>query len=134
MRAFTWLGRWFPKVSSSPGSRLQSSRRERRVPLLERLEDRTLLNGGTLDPAFGVGGQVLTAFAGFQDNEADAVAIQQDGKIVVAGYSQQAGLYAGIGLVRYTTTGVLDSTFGNGGIVITPLYGSGDSTAPLLSP
>src|SRR5262249_55608137 len=44
---------------------------------------------------------------------AQAVAIQPDGKIVVAGTS--AGEF---GIVRYNTDGTLDKTFGNNGIVL----------------
>ena len=56
---------------------------------------------GSLDTTFGTGGKVLTL-----DGFANAVAIQSDGKIVVAG----------TGLARYNTNGSLDTTFGTNGI------------------
>ncbi len=42
---------------------------------------------GTLDPSFGIGGKVTTAFAADSFDQAATVAIQSDGKIVVAGSS-----------------------------------------------
>ncbi len=72
------------------------------------------LPDGTLDPAFGTGGKVTTAFAGMQDI-ARALAIQADGKVVAAGstYAVETGtLFA---LARYLSDGTLDPTFGTGG-------------------
>src|SRR5436190_4411705 len=46
--------------------------------------------GGSASSApggFGTGGKVLTHFGSSRDDEASAVAIQADGKIVAAGYS-----------------------------------------------
>jgi hypothetical protein len=82
--------------------------RRRFTPRLETLEVRALLNAGALDPTFGV---VTTQLQG-QDT-AQSVAIQPDGKIVVAGTS--AGEY---GIVRYNTDGTLDKIFGSNGIVL----------------
>ena len=76
---------------------------------------------GGLDVSFGNGGKVTTAI-GSGDDQAYSVALQSDGKIVVAGYS--AGDFA---LVRYTASGALDTSFGNGGKVITPIGGGTDS-------
>ncbi len=44
-------------------------------------------NPGDLDPTFGVAGRVTTDFAiaGSSDDQASALAIQPDGKIVVVG-------------------------------------------------
>jgi uncharacterized delta-60 repeat protein len=67
---------------------------------------------GSLDPSFGNGGLVLTAFRGISIIQ--AIGIQSDGKIVVAGGG--AGSFA---LARYTTEGRLDPTFGRGGKVTT---------------
>ena len=41
---------------------------------------------GTLDPSFGTGGIVRTDLFGHGD-QANAVAVQSDGKIVVAGFA-----------------------------------------------
>ena len=68
---------------------------------------------GDLDATFGSGGKVMTDFG---DNEiANAIAIQPDGKIVVAGEATYAGRFA---LARYNPNGSLDSSFGNGGKLI----------------
>jgi uncharacterized delta-60 repeat protein len=65
---------------------------------------------GSPDDSFGGGdGEVPTDFAGGVD-EAFGVAIQPDGKIVVAGLAQEAGS-TDIALARYTTDGILDSSF-----------------------
>ncbi len=68
---------------------------------------------GSLDPSFGTGGLVLTDF-GLGDDEALAVALQADGKIVVAG-SAWNGSDRDLALVRYNADGNLDPTFGTAG-------------------
>jgi len=77
---------------------------------------------GSLDTAFGTGGTVVTAI-GNRDNVAFAVAIQSDGKIVAAGYSSNIDTGISFTLVRYNADGSLDTSFGNGGKVITPNNG-----------
>jgi uncharacterized delta-60 repeat protein len=67
---------------------------------------------GTLDPTFGTGGLVTTDFGG--SDQANGVALQTDGKIVVVGPLQSQ-----IGVARYNPDGSLDSTFGSGGKVTT---------------
>lgn len=68
---------------------------------------------GDLDPTFNSTGIVTTAVTNSND-VANAVAVQSDGKIVVAGYSSNRTEFV---LARYTTSGALDTTFGTGGIV-----------------
>src|SRR5207245_943210 len=70
---------------------------------------------GSLDPSFGSGGRVLTDFGGY--DEASALALQSDGKIVVAGFSDVVGF--GFALARYNPDGSLDPSFGSGGRVLT---------------
>jgi uncharacterized delta-60 repeat protein len=66
-------------------------------------------SNGSLDTGFGNSGIVSTA--SLEDTPFTSVALQSDGKIVaVAG-----GFDASV--VRYTSAGVLDSSFGTGGIV-----------------
>jgi uncharacterized delta-60 repeat protein len=77
---------------------------------------------GSLDSTFGTGG-IVTTPVGSGYAGAYALGIQSDGRIVVAGYSSDGSIY-NFALVRYNTDGSLDSTFGTGGIVITPM-GSG---------
>ena len=73
---------------------------------------------GSLDPSFGVGGKVLTDFENAYDT-AFGVAIQSDGKIVVAGRAFTSATFGDFALVRYNLDGSLDSSFGLGGKVIT---------------
>jgi len=66
---------------------------------------------GTLDPTFGTDGLVTTSL-GPGPGIANAVAIQPDGRIVVAGRAARTLL-----LARYEPDGTLDSTFGTEGLV-----------------
>lgn len=77
---------------------------------------------GSVDPTFGNGGTVTTNI-GVEDDQAYAIALQSDGKIVAAGRrgiqfyptEQRKG---NVALTRYNPGGSLDATFGNGGIVV----------------
>src|SRR5829696_8020880 len=73
-------------------------------------------SNGSLDMSFGLGGQVTTSIA--QANLIGrTVALQPDGKIVVAGtlnYSQS------LLLTRYNTNGTVDNSFGSDGKTIVP--------------
>ncbi|MFN0140088.1 MAG: FG-GAP-like repeat-containing protein [Pyrinomonadaceae bacterium] len=70
---------------------------------------------GSLDTSFGAGGKVITDL-GVTAN-ADSLAVQSDGKIVVIA-NANAGNYPNImtAAVRYTPDGMLDTTFGNNGV------------------
>ncbi len=87
--------------------------------------DFTLLRynaNGTLDNSFGVGGKVITDFGSSIDDQANAMAIQSDGKIIAVGYyglDSSAG--ADYALARYNVDGSLDTSFGTGGKVVTPV-------------
>lgn len=76
---------------------------------------------GSLDTTFGNGGKVQIPFQGGGNNmdEANAVAIQPDGRIVVGGYATQAVGGKNFALVRLLSNGALDPTFGAGGKVVT---------------
>lgn len=81
--------------------------------------ERVRANGGVLDSSFGGGsGTVITDFG--TDGEANAMVIQADGKIVVAGRSRpdSNSNHNTIALARYNTDGTLDPTFGNNGKAI----------------
>lgn len=81
---------------------------------------------GTLDATFGNGGKVITAIApGRGADEARAVLVQPDGKIVVGGYSDASGTDKDFLVVRYNANGTLDTSFGDGGKRVTPV---GDGT------
>lgn len=78
-----------------------------------------MAQAGSLDPTFGTGGIVTTSFGGMKTTLATAAVIQSDGKILVAGALPTSPGVSEAGVVRYTTTGSLDSSFGTGGVVIT---------------
>jgi uncharacterized delta-60 repeat protein len=81
------------------------------------------LPNGTPDPAFGTGGLVLTGFpGGFA--VALSLAIQADGKIVVAGGFTAAGGSADFAAARYTADGGLDGSFGTGGLLALDVGGA----------
>src|SRR5947209_11542911 len=86
-------------------------------PQVERLEDRTLLSAGDLDPTFGVGGKVTTPF-GTSDDQGQALVKQSDGRLVIAGYTRNGG-NLDFAVARYTADGNLDPTFGTEGKVTT---------------
>src|SRR5579885_1749835 len=86
---------------------------------------------GSLDTSFGGDGKVLTDFGG-SDDESFGVAIQADGKIVVAGFSDVNGDFD-FAIVRYNPDGSLDNTFGNGGKIATDFGGGSDDGAFALS-
>jgi uncharacterized delta-60 repeat protein len=103
---------------------------------------------GTLDSSFGSGGEVFTNLTpGYDD--ALAVAVQPDGKIIAAGYVRPTQNNASdeFAMIRYNTDGSLDTTFGTptppgtqlpsgyttgGGVVETSLGGYAEARAVAL--
>jgi uncharacterized delta-60 repeat protein len=77
---------------------------------------------GSLDSTFSGDGKVTTDFAGSTD-EAFAVALQGDGKIVVGGGAFVSGSHD-FALARYNTDGSLDATFSGDGKVTTDFAGA----------
>ena len=105
---------------------------------------------GKLDRSFGNGGRIVTNI-GFltpegggryqSEDRALAAALQPDGKLVVAGWSDALGRYGEKGccvpdfaLVRYTADGRLDPTFGDGGKVLTPFAGISEAEGVAIQP
>jgi uncharacterized delta-60 repeat protein len=75
---------------------------------------------GRLDRSFGVGGKALTSFGPGNNTGARAVAVQADGKIVLAGSLESSSNGPGrFALARYTQRGRLDPSFGQGGKMVT---------------
>jgi uncharacterized delta-60 repeat protein len=83
---------------------------------------------GSLDKSFNGTGKVITA-VGDGDCKAEGLALQSDGKIVVAGYSfKPSGKdRAEFTVLRYNPDGTLDSGFGESGKVTSEIGGSSDS-------
>lgn len=86
---------------------------------------------GAPDTGFGTGGLVTTDFAGRFD-KAVAVAIQPDGKLVVAGLASLGVGVVDFAVARYDTSGAPDATFGSGGKVTTDIAGKTDLLAAMV--
>ncbi len=99
-----------------------------------------LLEDGSLDGTFGNGGKVITSFPRKQEplppafalNPAIAnlpygfasgqsIVIDQQGKIVVAGYITYTSISSHVLVVRYNYDGSIDTSFGNQGILEVPI-------------
>lgn len=63
---------------------------------------------GSVDPTFGLGGKATAAFGG--PNVAQSVALQPDGKIVMAGSGGSS-----LAIARYNSDGSFDNSFGGNG-------------------
>jgi uncharacterized delta-60 repeat protein len=87
-------------------------------------------SNGSIDTTFGAAGQAASVAA------ASAIAVQSNGKIVVAGSiiaklaAPPTGSSAGFGLVRYNANGSIDTTFGTRGVAIT-IFSGAPATEPL---
>jgi uncharacterized delta-60 repeat protein len=83
---------------------------------------------GHLDPSFNGDGKVATDFGAA--DVAGGVAVQADGKIVAAGYSEDLDINASeFVLARYTADGALDPGFGDSGTVRTAFGASSKDAA-----
>ncbi|HEX4706267.1 MAG TPA: delta-60 repeat domain-containing protein [Candidatus Udaeobacter sp.] len=77
------------------------------------------LANGTLDPTFGTGGKVRVDFGNNDLDIANDAALQPDGKIVAAGTTVfDFGVQEPFALTRFNSNGTVDTTFGNGGLVL----------------
>src|SRR5262249_14973751 len=80
---------------------------------------------GSLDDTFGAGGKVITSFAAHSD-DAHAVVIQADGRILVGGVAEDTlpgRSVSYFALARYNTDGSLDASFGTRGKVMNDFDG-----------
>jgi uncharacterized delta-60 repeat protein len=74
------------------------------------------LSNGTVDTTFGVAGKVTTDFGDQNFDRARSAALQSDGRIVAAGFAiSQNGGVQNFAAARYTSNGVLDSSFSGDG-------------------
>jgi len=85
---------------------------------------------GTVDLTFGSRGVVITGFANSPLTSANALVIQPNGDIVAAGEAGTNVNNQAFALARYRNTGMLDTTFGTGGRVVT---GFGNNTVASIS-
>lgn len=77
---------------------------------------------GSLDLTFDTDGIAVTPI-GAASERANAIALQADGKIVAAGFTEN-GLIEEFAVIRYNTNGSLDLSFDTDGIVTTPIGAS----------
>ena len=91
---------------------------------------------GSLDPSFGTNGITITvAPSGFSYNQPPAVALQPDGKIIIAaGTSPADGSSGEFVVARYDASGTLDTTFGQDGLITTQFAGNAAATSVALQP
>lgn len=78
---------------------------------------------GTPDTAFGTNGIVTTDLQAGSDDVAYSMVLLADGKIVLAGFSDN-GTQKKAAIVRYTASGAVDTTFGTDGKVFTSFEGT----------
>ena len=76
---------------------------------------------GTLDTSFATNGKIYFNIPSKLNCVAEAIAIQTDGKILIAGHAD--GDFA---ILRYNTNGILDNTFGSSGYSTTDFGNSQD--------
>jgi uncharacterized delta-60 repeat protein len=90
--------------------------------LWDHLEDRRLLNAASLDPTFGRGGVATTSFP-LADalSQATSEIVDLSGRILAAGYYNDAQDHQRVVLARYNPDGSLDTSFGDDGRVYTPI-------------
>lgn len=86
---------------------------------------------GTLDLSFGIGGKKISDINNNTDF-ANALAIQSDGKILIAGGTINNGVDYDFLILRHNVDGNLDSTFGNNGIVVLPIGNSDEMISSIL--
>ncbi|MEJ2617655.1 MAG: hypothetical protein P8Z35_22060, partial [Ignavibacteriaceae bacterium] len=76
-------------------------------------------NDGSLDTTFGSGGALITPI-GSADDEIYSIAVQENGKIIAAGYTDN-GSDKDFAIARYTSDGEPDISFGGDGFITTKI-------------
>ena len=90
---------------------------------------------GSLDTTFDTDGRVTTDFGVFLNDTANALALQSDGKLVVAGFTTTSGTSTDFALARYNTDGSLDTSFDDDGKLILDMGSTVDrANAVLIQP
>ena len=88
---------------------------------------------GTPDTSYGSNGVVKTPISGYNDVNTKAIAMQADQSVILVGATAVAPGTADIFIARYTSTGALDQSFGNGGFVVTHPGSSGYDEAEAVT-
>ena len=87
---------------------------------------------GSLDSSFAAGGRALLDFGG--NDGVGAIALQADGKILVAGGGNAAPNVANFALARFDANGSPDASFGQAGKVTVDFGGADIATGVALQP
>jgi len=95
-----------------------------------------ILADGTLDTAFGTAGLAQYLYGATGNTNFTEITLQADGKIIVAGNRSPAAGNGDAVVMRFDAAGVLDASFGDGGVTALNIPGSGggDITSILLQP
>src|SRR3954468_327865 len=104
-----------------------SAKNSRSTSSFEPLEGRTMFAAGSIDSLFGTNGTVVRNIFN-SDDYGFAVAVQSDGKVLVAGRASN-GVSGGsdFAVARFNSNGSLDTSFGMNGIATTDLGSLSDS-------
>lgn len=86
---------------------------------------------GSLDTSFDGDGQIINP-NGNMDNTINAIALQSDGKIIVAGYAGTSPSNNNFLLARYHSDGRIDSSFGTNGFLITAFSAQNNQATALM--
>lgn len=88
-------------------------------------------SNGSMDTTFSRDGKLITNFGG--KDEAWAVAVQSDGKIIAAGFTcDSTGNDCNVALARYRAGGGLDTTFSGDGKQVTDFGGGSNGSAGIV--
>ncbi|MCB9211699.1 MAG: hypothetical protein H6609_20240, partial [Ignavibacteriales bacterium] len=82
-------------------------------------------SNGTIDNTFGTNGSTISSF-GNLNASAYSVAMQNDGKIISAGYINSISNNNDFIVIRYDSNGKLDDSFGTSGVSIAPIATSAE--------
>jgi uncharacterized delta-60 repeat protein len=83
--------------------------------------------GGNPSPGFGTAG-VVRVLGGTGNNQGQALALQADGRILIAGGAVTTGNVSALAVARLTPAGLPDTTWSPSGVVTTPLGATGYAT------
>jgi uncharacterized delta-60 repeat protein len=86
-----------------------------------------LLQDGFNDPFFNVSGYITLSFPNSSSSTLSAIAVQADGKIVLAGTAFYPNVLPDFALARVSSSGFIDGNFGNLGRVVTDFDGFFDT-------
>jgi len=81
---------------------------------------------GSLDTGFGNGTGMVTTHLGSDFDDATALALQPDGKMIIAGYVDGGSSQRDFAVARYDANGMLDLGFGTNGVAKTDLNGQNE--------